>query len=121
MKQRIIVDTSTLVRAALRADSKPRQALKKAIDLFELCVSEGTLSELEMVLARPQFAKYGSAETFRTFVESVRRDGSMFSVSAADAAAVEPACRDPKDNLFLALAGRSARRSSSAAIRICWC
>jgi len=104
LKQRIIVDTSTLVSAALRADSKPRQALKKATDLFELCVSEGTLSELEMVLARPQFAKYGSDETLRAFVESVRSDGSMFSVSEADLETVEPACRDPKDNLFLALA-----------------
>jgi hypothetical protein len=28
----------------------------------------------------------------------------MFSVSDADLATVEPACRDPKDNLLLALA-----------------
>jgi len=28
----------------------------------------------------------------------------MFSISEADLATVEPACRDPKDNLFLALA-----------------
>lgn len=104
MKQRVIIDTSTLVSAALRADSKPRLVLKKAFELFELCASEGTLSELETVLARSQFARYGSAEAFRAFVESVRSDGSIFFVNAADLALVEPSCRDPKDNLFLALA-----------------
>lgn len=107
MKQRTIIDTSTLVSAALRADSKPRLALKKAIEFYELCLSEETLSELEIVLARPQFAKYASWETFRAFIESVRADGILFSISVSDLAAVEPTCRDPKDNVFLALAAVS--------------
>jgi putative PIN family toxin of toxin-antitoxin system len=104
VKRRIVVDTSTLVSAALRADSKPRLALKKALELSELCLSEGTVSELETVLARPQFAKYGSVETFYACVESIRTDGIMFSVGASDLVAVDPTRRDPKDNLFLALA-----------------
>jgi putative PIN family toxin of toxin-antitoxin system len=78
--------------------------LKKAIELFELCLSEGVLSELEMVLARPQFAKYASAEALRAFVESVRQDGSLFPVSSADLEAVVPPCRDANDTMILALA-----------------
>lgn len=104
MKQRVIVDTSTLVSAALRADSTPRLALKTALELFELCLSEGTLSELETVLARPKFARYAPAEALRAFIESVRAEGSMFSVSAADLEKVEPRCRDTEDHHILALA-----------------
>ena len=104
MKQRIVVDTSTLVSAALRADSKPRQALRRAVVLFELCLSGATVSELETVLARPQFAKYAAAETLRAFIESIRAEGRMFSVSAADLEKVEPRCRDAEDHHVLALA-----------------
>ena len=104
MKQLVIVDTSTLVSAAQRTDSTPRLALKTAMELFELCLSEGTLSELEMVLARPKFAKYAPAEALRAFVESIRAEGSMFSISAVDLERVEPRCRDVEDHHILALA-----------------
>jgi hypothetical protein len=104
VKQRVIVDASTLVSAALRADSTPRRALEKAIELFELCVSERSLSELETVLSRPHFARYAPAEALRAFIESVRAEGSMFPVSAADLEKVEPRCRDVEDHHILALA-----------------
>lgn len=104
MKQRVIVDTSTLVSAALRVDSKPRQALKTALELFEFCVSEGTLSELETVLARPKFARYAPPKALQAFIDSIRAEGSMFSVSAADLEKIEPRCRDAEDHHILALA-----------------
>ncbi|MGD0346454.1 MAG: putative toxin-antitoxin system toxin component, PIN family [Terracidiphilus sp.] len=93
-----------MVSAALRANSKPRQALKTALESFELCVSEGTLSELGTVLARPKFARYAPAEAPRAFIESIRADGRMFSVSAEDLEKVEPRCRDVEDHHILALA-----------------
>jgi putative PIN family toxin of toxin-antitoxin system len=104
VKQRAVVDTSTLVSAALKADSKPRRALEQAIELFELCLSELLLSELELVLARPQFARYVSVEAVRAFIASIRAEGSMFSVSAEDLERVEPRCRDAEDHHILALA-----------------
>lgn len=104
MKQRVVVDASTLVSAALRADSTPRLALKTALELFELCLSEGILSELEAVLAEPKFARYAPAEAFRAFIESVCAEGIMFPVSAADMEKVEPRCRDAEDHHILALA-----------------
>lgn len=104
MKQRVVVDTSTLVSAAFRTDSKPRLALRIAIEHFELCLSDELLAELKMVLSRPQFAKYAPAEALEAFIESVRREGQMFSMSAADVKNVKPSCRDPEDNHILALA-----------------
>ena len=104
MKPRAIVDTSTLVSAALRADSKPRRALEKVIESFELCFSEATLSELETVLARPQFSRYAPSSALQAFFESVRADGSIFSVTETDMKKVEPRCRDAEDHHILALA-----------------
>jgi putative PIN family toxin of toxin-antitoxin system len=93
-----------LVSAALRADSKPRLALKRTFESYELCLSEEAISELEIVLARPQFAKYASTEILGAFIESIRAEGTMFSVSAAELEKVEPPCRDANDNFILALA-----------------
>jgi predicted nucleic acid-binding protein len=53
--RRVVLDTSTLVRAALRVGSVPHQALLKALGTCEICVSGATLSELEHVLKRDKF------------------------------------------------------------------
>jgi putative PIN family toxin of toxin-antitoxin system len=104
VKHRVVIDTSTLVSAALRADSKPRRTLEKAIEHFELCLSELLLSELEMVLARPPFLKYASAEAIKAFIESLRADASIVPVNPVDLQRIEPKCRDAEDNHILALA-----------------
>jgi predicted nucleic acid-binding protein len=62
------------------------------------------MEELEEVAARPSFAKYATAEARSDFVSYVRRNGEIFQVSATDAAAVGPCCRDVNDNHILALA-----------------
>ena len=101
--RRVVLDTSTLVSAALRVGSVPHRALVQAASVGELCVSQATMAELEQVLMRPKFDKYQSPEVRRAFVGLVRSLALMVPVSAEDEANVVPTCRDPKDHPFLAL------------------
>lgn len=102
--RRVVLDTSTLVSAALRVGSVPHQALLKALGTCEVCVSTSTLDELEQVLKRNKFDRYLDAETRLAFVALVRQHAHLFAVARADEVSVQPACRDPKDDKFLALA-----------------
>jgi uncharacterized protein len=102
--RRVILDTSTLVSAALRIGSTPHQALLKALASCDVCASAETLDELEQVLDRDKFDRYLDRELRRSFVALMRRHMHLFAVQDADREAVEPPCRDPKDNQFLALA-----------------
>jgi predicted nucleic acid-binding protein len=52
---RVVMDTSTLVGAMLRSESKPRQALLAVVKSHVLCVSQSTLTELHVVLQRSKF------------------------------------------------------------------
>lgn len=69
--RRVVLDTSTLVSAALRVGSVPHQALLKALGTCEVCVSTSTLDELEQVLKRDKFDRYLDAETRLAFVALV--------------------------------------------------
>ena len=102
--RRVVLDTSTLVSAALRVGSVPHQALLKALGSCELCASSETLNELEQVLRRDKFNRYLDAETRLSFVALIRQHTHLFGVQEADERSVQPACRDPKDNKFLTLA-----------------
>ena len=103
MSRRVVLDTSTLVSAALRNGSVPYQALSEALATCDLCASAETLAELEQVLGREKFDPYLDRESRREFVALIRRNTRLFAIQNADLV-VEPPCRDPKDNLFLALA-----------------
>ena len=102
--RRVVLDTSTLVSAALRVGSLPHQALLKALGTCEICVSSSTLDELEQVLQREKFDRYLDAETRLAFVALHRQYARLFAVAQADELNIQLACRDPKDNKFLALA-----------------
>ena len=99
----LVFDTSTLVSAALRVGSLPHRAMTHALSVGELCVCASTLAELDEVLMRAKFDRYQSAEVRRAFAEFVRLDSLFFEVSDTDVRNVQPLCRDPKDNQFLAL------------------
>jgi putative PIN family toxin of toxin-antitoxin system len=101
--RRVVLDTSTLVSAALKIGSVPHQALMKALGSCDLCASVETLAELERVLQRDKFDRYLDRESRLSFVALIRRHAHLFAVQDADMDAVLPACRDPKDNQFLAL------------------
>jgi uncharacterized protein len=102
--RRVVLDTSTLVSAALRVGSLPHQVLLKALGTCEVCVSSSTLDELEQVFKRGKFDRYLDAETRLAFMALVRQYAHLFAVPDADELIVQPVCRDPKDNKFLALA-----------------
>src|ERR1700679_2672624 len=100
---RVILDTSTLVSAALRIGSVPHQALARALGSCHVCASGETLAELEQVMNREKFDRYLDPESRRAFVALVRRNVHLFAVDGA-LLAVGPQCRDAKDQPFLALA-----------------
>lgn len=100
---RVVFDTSTLVSAALRVGSVPHHALVQAFTTGEVCISMTTLDELELVLLRPKFDRYQPADVRKAFVDILHRRASLFMVSEEDERNVNPPCRDPKDNKFLAL------------------
>ena len=102
--RRIVLDTSTLVSAALYAWSIPDQALSKALESYDLCVCVETLAELEKVLDRGKFDRYRTRESRRAFVATIRRRSHLFTVEPTRLSAIDPPCRDPGDNQFLALA-----------------
>lgn len=98
-----VFDTSTLVSAALRVGSLPHRALAHALMVGELCVSATTLAELDEVLMRPKFDRYQTVDTRKAFTAFIRLHAILFEVSDVDVVSVQPPCRDPKDNQFLAL------------------
>ena len=98
-----IVDTNSLISAALISTSVTRQALDKVIDLGKLAISNNTTEELMEVLFREKFDKYfiNPEERF-VFVNKIETNSVLFTpeFSVTD-------CRDPKDNKFLELAAES--------------
>lgn len=104
MSRRVVLDTSTLVSAALRVGSVPYQVLLEVLASWDVCASAGTLAELERVLEREKFDRYLDRALRRDFVALIRHHANLFSVQDADVRAVDPPCRDANDNLLLALA-----------------
>lgn len=104
MSRHIILDTSTLVSAALRTGSVPYQALIAALGAWDLCASAATLAELERVLMHRKFDRYLNRTLREEFVALIQRNAHLFAVRDEDIVKITPPCRDPKDNQFLALA-----------------
>jgi putative PIN family toxin of toxin-antitoxin system len=101
---RVVMDTSTLVGAMLRTESKPRQALLAVVKSHVLCVSQSTLTELHVVLQRSKFDRYAPLQTRLEFLDVVTQTAHLYEIDTASEAASLSACRDPKDDKFLALA-----------------
>ncbi|MBT9331182.1 putative toxin-antitoxin system toxin component, PIN family [Paracidobacterium acidisoli] len=104
MSRRVILDTSVLVSAALRPESIPHQALQEALAVCAVCASAETLAELERILSLEKFNRYLNRTLCLEFVALIRRHIHLFTVQDSDFEAVNPPCRDPGDNKFLALA-----------------
>jgi putative PIN family toxin of toxin-antitoxin system len=104
MSRRVVLDTSTLVSAALRVGSVPSQTLLEALGAWDVCASSETLAELEHVLGRKKFDRYLDRASRDEFVALIRHNVHLFAVQDADLVAIDPPCRDLRDNQFLALA-----------------
>lgn len=95
----IVFDASTIVSAALKADSVPERALLHAEEVDVFCLSAAVDQEIAEVLSRPKFARTVPAARRRRFLRMLRADAVWFdpAVKVAD-------CRDAKDNKYLELA-----------------
>ncbi|MBB3267416.1 putative PIN family toxin of toxin-antitoxin system [Azospirillum sp. OGB3] len=102
---RAVLDTNILIGYALLGSEVPRRslAIQRSVEAVRLrgaaFVSDATLTELCTVLLRPNFDRYRPAAERIAFLTAF----------AAEARRVEPVpverlCRDPDDDMFLAVA-----------------
>lgn len=103
MLRRVVLDTSTLVGAALKPGSVPHQALLHALARCEVCASVQTWLELEQVMQRDRFDRYLERDTRLEFAAILRQSMHFFAVTSTEEAVLQPPCRDATDNKFLAL------------------
>jgi len=101
--RRVVLDTSTLVGAALKPGSVPHQALLVAVASGDVCASVQTWLELEKVMRHRRFDRYLARGVRLEFAAMLRQCMHFFAVTPADEAEVQPPCRDASDNKFLAL------------------
>jgi putative PIN family toxin of toxin-antitoxin system len=99
MTNRFIVDTNTIVSAALFRQSVPRQALDHALADGILLVSETTTLELTSVLLRSKFDRYLQREIREQFLAVLLQQTTLIEITESVIA-----CRDPKDDKFLEVA-----------------
>ena len=104
LPRRVVLDTSTLVSAALKPGSVPHQALLHALARCDVCASVQSWLELEHVMQRERFDRFLARDARLEFVAMLRTSMHFFAVTQADEDALQPPCRDAKDNKFLALA-----------------
>jgi predicted nucleic acid-binding protein len=95
----IVFDASTVVSAALKADSIPERVLLRAEEIDVFALSRAVDAEIAAVVNRTRFAVVIPAARRARFLE-ILRDGAIW---------FEPArrvtdCRDPKDDKYLELA-----------------
>jgi uncharacterized protein len=96
----VVLDVSTFVSAALKANSIPERALLRAIGApNRLALSQAVEDEYREVVSRPKFDRFVSVERRRRILDIV----------VVGAERVEPTeavreCLDPKDDKYLALA-----------------
>lgn len=94
----MVLDTSTLIGCLLKPGSVPAQALAAAMQAGDLLACADTLKELETVLSREFLARWRTLEERANFLRIYRETCLLIE-------GISPvmACRDPKDDKFLAL------------------
>ncbi len=99
MNKLFILDTMIILQAMLSRNSAAYYVLKKADSIGTLLVSDATLAELEEKIRLPKFDKYQSLNKRMAFYHAY----SLLALNI-DVSIQIKACRDPKDDKFLALA-----------------
>ena len=96
----VVLDASTFVSAALKANSVPEQALLRALDEpNRLILSQEVEDEYREVIFRPKFDHYVSAERRQHILDIV-----VFAAERVEPTEAVRECRNPKDDKCLALA-----------------
>lgn len=98
-RERIVLDTNTLVSGVLLAESIPGRAVRKAVMECQVLLSEETLYELADVLSQKNFDRYISLEDRQEFMRVMLRVAELVTIVSR----VE-ACRDEADNRILEVA-----------------
>ena len=100
---KVVLDTSTLISAALRPGSAPEQAFRAALEHCVVLASAWTLQELVTTLERRKFDRYLDQSKRWAFVELVRQKSEMREPDPEELQAAHGVCRDAKDDPILAL------------------
>jgi len=98
-RKRIVFDTSVLVAVCLYPDREPAQVFRLAILACDVFVSPDTWRELLGVLSREKFNAWQPLETRMAWAKLFQASAIFVSPTTR-----VDACKDPKDNPFLALA-----------------
>ena len=96
---RVVIDTNVWISRLLLADSVTARAVDKALEEFEVVVSEASVEDLARVLSREKFDSYVSVQDREEFLRRLLQVTIMVSVLSEVSD-----CRDPTDNGILALA-----------------
>ena len=102
---RAVLDTNILVGYALLGAEVPRRslAIQGSVEAVRsrgaAFVSDATLAELREVLMRPDFDRYRPAEERAAFLAAFTAEARRVEPTP-----VERLCRDPDDDMFLAVA-----------------
>lgn len=102
---RAVLDTNILVGYALLGAEVPRRsmAIQSSVEAVRArgtaFVSDATLAELREVLMRPDFERYRPAEERAAFLAAFATEARR-----VEPVPVERLCRDPDDDMFLAVA-----------------
>jgi len=97
--QRFVFDTNVLVSYLLLPESVPGQALRLALSLGDMLVSDSTLTELATVINLPKFDKYITKPDRRKFFEVL----APLCINVEIIQTIQ-ASRDSKDDKFLEVA-----------------
>jgi putative PIN family toxin of toxin-antitoxin system len=99
IERRLVIDTNVIISAALWSLGIPSKVLKIALRDHTVLVSDATFAELERKLFDTRFDRYATLDAWWQFVDAIATETVNVTVST-----IITACRDPKDNQFLALA-----------------
>jgi uncharacterized protein len=99
MKLKFIFDTNALISSALSPKSTNAEALKLALELGDVLISDETWKEFESVLFRAKFDPYFSIAVRRELLKKFQ-----FRFKKELITTKVTICRDSKDNMFLSLA-----------------
>jgi putative PIN family toxin of toxin-antitoxin system len=95
----IVFDASTLISATFRRDGVPARAVRLALQVDQLAVSEATMAELLDVLDRPRLARFVAPDLRDELLGQLDALALFFSPTE-----VVADCRDAKDDKYLELA-----------------
>lgn len=101
---RIVIDTNVLISAALRPHAVPWQVFDRVLSAGRLATCGRALAELERVLLRQKLDRFATRERRAALLGAIRAHGISVVVEARHFLMAQGACRDPDDELFLALA-----------------